>query len=110
MAQTPPLALLLVWMVVALRVTRLKMATIAAIVTLNFKAWVNRSCTVKRLMPAVTKIASHQQDGADAILALLMVWMVVALRVTRLTMATITPLAMLVIGLVLTRTCGSTDE
>ena len=61
-------------------------------------------------MRAVTKIASHQQDGADAPLALLMVWMVVALRVTRLKMATITPLAMLVIGMILTRTGGSTDE
>ena len=60
-------------------------------------------------MPAVTKIASHQQDGADASLAL-MVWMVVALRVTRLRMATITPLAMLVIGMILTRTCGSMEE
>ena len=61
-------------------------------------------------MPAVTKIASHQQDGADAPLALLMVWMVVALRVTRLKMATVTPLAMLVIGMILTRTCGSMVE
>ena len=61
-------------------------------------------------MPAVTKIATPQQDGADAPLALLMVWMVVALRVTRLTMATITPLAMLVIGVILTRTCGSMEE
>ena len=61
-------------------------------------------------MPAVTKIASHQQDGADSPLALVLVWMVVALRVKRLKMATITPLAMLVIGMILTRTCGSTDE
>ena len=61
-------------------------------------------------MPAVTKMASHQQDGADSSLALLMVWMVVALRVTRLRMATITPLAMLVIGVILTRTCGSMEE
>ena len=61
-------------------------------------------------MPAVTKIASHQHDGADAPLALLMVWMVVALRVTRLKMATVTPLAMLVIGLILIRTCGSMVE
>ena len=61
-------------------------------------------------MPAVTKIASHQQDGADATLALLMVWMVAALRVTRLKMATITPLAMLMIGMILTRTCGSMQE
>ena len=61
-------------------------------------------------MPAVTKIASHQQDGADSPLALLMVWMVVALRVTRLKMATVTTLAMLVIGMILTRTCRSTDE
>ena len=59
-------------------------------------------------MPAVTKIASHQQDGADSPLALLLVWMVVALRVKRLKMATITPLAMLVIGMILTRTGGST--
>ena len=51
-------------------------------------------------MPAVTKIASHQQDGADAPLALLMVWIVVALRMTRLKMARITPLAMLVIGVI----------
>ena len=80
------------------------------ICALNLKAWVSRSCTVMCLMPAVTKIASHQQDGADAILALLMVWMVVALRVTRLTMATITPLAMLVIGMILTRPCGSMEE
>ena len=61
-------------------------------------------------MPAVTKIATHQQDGADAPLALLMVWMVVALRVTRLKMATIAPSAMLVIGTILTRTCGSVEE
>ena len=61
-------------------------------------------------MPAVTKIASHQQDGADSPLALVLVWMVVALRVKRLKMATITPLAMLVIGMILTRTGGSTDE
>ena len=61
-------------------------------------------------MPAVTKIASHQQDGADAPLALPMVWMVVALRVTRLKMATVTTLAMLVIGMILTRTCGSMEE
>ena len=43
-------------------------------------------------------------------LALLMVWMVVALCVTRLKMATITQLAMLVIGIILTRTCGSMEE
>ena len=61
-------------------------------------------------MPAVTKIESHQQDGADAPLALLMVWMVVALRVTRLTMATITPWTMLVLGMILTRICGSIGE
>ena len=61
-------------------------------------------------MPAVTRIASHQQDGVDAPLALLMVWMLVALRVTRLEMATITPLAMLVIGVISTRTCGSMGE
>ena len=64
-------------------------------------------------MPAVTKIACHQQDGADSPLALLMVWMVAAFRpfrVTRLKMATITPLAMLVIGMILTRTCGSMEE
>ena len=61
-------------------------------------------------MAAVTKIASHQQDGADSPLVLLMVWMVVALRMTRLKMATITPLAMLVIGVILTRTCGSMEE
>ena len=61
-------------------------------------------------MPAATKIASHQQDCADSPLALLLVWMVVALRVKRLKMATITPLAMLVIGMILTRTGGSTDE
>ena len=61
-------------------------------------------------MPAVTKIASHQQDGADAPLALLMVCLVVALRVTGLQMVTITPLAMLMIGMILTRTCGSMGE
>ena len=61
-------------------------------------------------MPAVTKIASHQQDDAYSPLALLLVWMVVALRVKRLKMATITPLAMLVIGMILTRTGGSTGE
>ena len=61
-------------------------------------------------MPAVTKIASQHQDGADPPLALLLVWMVVALRVKRLEMATITPLAMLVIRMILTRTGGSTDE
>ena len=61
-------------------------------------------------MPAVTKIASHQRDGADAPLAMLMVWMVVARRVTRLQMAMITPLAMLVIGVIFTRTCGSMEE
>ena len=80
------------------------------LVTRGLQAWVDQSCTVKRLMPAVTKFASHQQDGADAPLALLMVSMVVALRVAGLKMATITPLAMLVIGMTLTRTCGSTDE
>ena len=52
-------------------------------------------------------MASHQQDGADAPLALLMVWIVVAPRMTRLKMAGITPLAMLVIEMILTRTCGS---
>ena len=61
-------------------------------------------------MPAGTKIASHRQDGADAPLALLMVWIVVALRMTRLKMARIVPLAMLVIGVILTRTCGSMEE
>ena len=61
-------------------------------------------------MPAGTKITSHQQDGADAPLALLMVWIVVALRMTRLKIARITPLAMLVIGVILTRTCGSMEE
>ena len=61
-------------------------------------------------MPAVTKIASHQQDGADSTRALLMVWMVVALRVARLKMATIMPLAMLMIGMILTGTCGSMEE
>ena len=80
------------------------------LVTQGLQAWVNQSCTVKRLMPAVTKIGSHEQDGADPPLALLMAWMVVALRVTRLKMATITPLAMLVIGMILTRTCGSMEE
>ena len=49
-------------------------------------------------MPAVTKIASHQQDGADAPLALLTVGMIVALWVT--------PMAMLMFGM-MTRTCGS---
>ena len=39
-----------------------------------------------------------------------MVWIVVALRITRLKMARITPLVMLVIGVILTRTCGSTEE
>ena len=43
-------------------------------------------------------------------LALLLVWMVVALRVTRLKMATVTTLEMLVIGMILTRTCGSMEE
>ena len=43
-------------------------------------------------------------------LALLMFWMVVALRVTRLKMATVTPLAMLVIGMIFTRTDGSMEE
>ena len=61
-------------------------------------------------MPAVTKIASHQQDGADAPLALLMVWIVVALRMTRLKMARITPLAMLVIGVILTRTAKAKSD
>ena len=27
--------------------------------------WVNKSCTVGRLMMAVTKIATHQQSGSD---------------------------------------------
>ena len=84
--------------------------TVLRLVTQGLQAWVNQSCTVKRLMPAVTKIASHQQDGADAPLALLMVWIVVALRMTRLKMARITPLAMLVIEMILTRTCGSMEE
>ena len=61
-------------------------------------------------MPAATKIASHQQDGADAPLAMLMVWIVVVLRMTRLKMARITPLAMLVIEVILTGTCGSMEE
>ena len=43
-------------------------------------------------------------------MALLTVWMVVALRVARLKMATVTPLAMLVIMMILTRTCGSMGE
>ena len=51
----------------------------------------------------------HEQDGADPSLALLMVWMVVALRVTRIKMATIALLAMLMIGMILTRTCGSME-
>ena len=58
----------------------------------------------------MTKIASRQQDGADSPLALLMVWMVVALRVTRLKMATVTPLAMLVTGMILTKINGSIEE
>ena len=61
-------------------------------------------------MPVVTKIASHPQDGADAPLALLTVWMVVGFRVTRLKMFTITSLAMLMIGMILTRTCGGMEE
>ena len=56
---------------------------------------------------SLTRIATHQQDGADAPLALLMVGMIVALRVTRATMARIAPMAMLMIGMMLTRTCGS---
>ena len=43
-------------------------------------------------------------------LAMLMVWIVVALRMTRLKMARITPLAMLVIEVILTGTCGSMEE
>ena len=43
-------------------------------------------------------------------LALLMFWVVVALRVARLEMATVTPLAMLAIGMSLTRTGGSMEE
>ena len=80
------------------------------LVTQRLQAWVHRPCTVKRLMLAVTRIASYQQDGADAPLALLMVWMVVALRVARLKTATVTPLAMLVIEVILTKTCGSMGE
>ena len=80
------------------------------LVTHGMRAWVNQSCTVRPSMPAVTKIVNHQQDGADAPLALLMVWMVVALRVTRLKMATISPLAMLVTGTSLTKTCRSMVE
>ena len=71
---------------------------------------VNQLCTVGRSMPAVTKIATHQQDGADAPLALLMVWMMVALMVTRATMVRIAPVAMHIIGMILTRTCGSIAE
>ena len=41
---------------------------------------------------------------------LYMVCLVVALRVTRLQMVTITPLARLMIGMILTRTCGSMEE
>ena len=40
-------------------------------------------------------------------MALLMVWMIVALRVTRATMVRIAPVAMLMIGMMLTRICGS---
>ena len=54
--------------------------TVLRFVIEGLHAWVNQSCTVGRLMPAVTKIASYQQDGADASLALLMVWMMVALK------------------------------
>ena len=62
-------------------------------------------------MPVVTKIATYQQDGADdAPLALLMVRMMVALRVTRATMLRTAPVAMLMIGMMLTRICGSIEE
>ena len=60
-----------------------------------------------RLMPAVTQIATHQQDGADAPLALLMVGMIVALWVSRATMVRVAPMAMLMISMMWTRTCGS---
>ena len=36
------------------------------LVTQGLRAWVNRSCTVKSFMTAVTKVASHRQDGSDS--------------------------------------------
>ena len=45
-----------------------------------------------------------------ATLAMLVVGIVVALRVTRATMVWIAPVAMLMIGMMLTRTCGSMEE
>ena len=53
------------------------------------------------------RCGEDQQDGADTLLALLMVGMIVALRVTKATMVRIAPMAMLMIGMMLTRTCGS---
>lgn len=50
-------------------------------------------------MPAVTNIATHQQDECRCPpLALLMVWMMVALRMARATMRRIASVAMPMIG------------
>ena len=97
------------WKLFTLRAFR-RGRPVLRLVTQGLQAWVNQSCTVGRSMPAVTKIAAHQQDGADAPLALLMVGMIVAFKVTRVTMVRIAPMAMLMIGMMLTRTCGSTEE
>ena len=54
---------------------------------------------------------SQSTPGADTTpRALLMVGMMVALRMTRATMVRIAPVAMLMIGMMLTRTCGSIEE
>ena len=84
--------------------------TLLRLVIEGLHAWVSQSCTVGRLMPAMTKIATYQQDGADVPLAMLMVWMIVALRVTRATMVRIAPVAMLRIGMRLTRICRCIED
>ena len=37
------------------------------LVTQGLHVWVNSSCTVGRLMTAVTKMATHQQGGSDVL-------------------------------------------
>ena len=40
--------------------------TVLRLVTQGLPVWVNKSCTVGRVMTAVTKIVTHQQAGSDA--------------------------------------------
>ena len=56
-----------IWVIViASRITPRPYSTVQRLVTQGLRAWVNRSCTVKSFMTAVTKVASHRQDGSDS--------------------------------------------